>query len=89
MFYNSCRKVDALRQETPHSVGDLENKFFNSHRSANITEKAIVDFIKRKNDKEHFIEKQVNKLASLVGTKHYHSKKRIHKVQAGVILKIQ
>lgn len=62
LLYNSCRKVETLLQEQPHSVSTVADKFFNSHRSADIKEKVLVDFMKRKNDKELFIGKTVSQI---------------------------
>ena len=40
----------------------VEEKFFTSHRSSNPAEKTIVEFMKRKNDKEHFVEQTVKQM---------------------------
>ncbi len=59
----SCRKVDRFPEESSSiSVKDKEQKFFNNHRSADVKEKALVDFIKRKNDSHPFIEKAVERI---------------------------
>lgn len=50
----SCRKTDLFPND---AATTLENRFFNTHRSADPIEKSIVEFVKRKNDKKHFIEK--------------------------------
>ena len=47
--------------EKPKSAVN-ESRFFSGHRSSDPFEKALVDFIKRKNDKEHFVEKTVNQI---------------------------
>ena len=62
LTYVACRKTDR-QQITEKNVSAIEEKFFNSHRTSDPIEKALVDFIKNKNDKEHFVEKTV----SLIG----------------------
>ena len=61
LTYIACRKIDR-QQITEKNVSAIEEKFFNSHRSNDPTEKALVDFIKSKNDKEHFVEKTVSQI---------------------------
>ena len=61
--YVSCRKLDlqgvtiADKTFTP-----AENKFFNSHRSADPVEKTIVAFLIKENSKKHFVEKTVDQI---------------------------
>jgi len=61
-IYVACRKVD--HQQAPDEINgnNIEENFFNSNRSSDPTEKALVDFIKRINDKEHFVEKAVKQI---------------------------
>lgn len=56
----SCRKTDSL-QEQPE-IQTIQEKFFNSHRSSDPTEKAIVEFMKREDRKTPFIEKTVGQI---------------------------
>lgn len=54
--YVSCRKID-YRQNEQTTIASVEEKFFNSHRTADPSEKVLVEFLKRQNDKLHFVEK--------------------------------
>ena len=57
----SCRKVDRVAS-APQMLSETEAKFFNNHRSADVTEKTLVDFFKRRNDSSHFVEKAVERI---------------------------
>lgn len=48
LAYISCRKADSSPQNQPPETKTLEYRFFNSHRSADQKEKALVEFVKRK-----------------------------------------
>lgn len=61
LAYVSCSKVDSLPQNQPSSKNS-EDRFFHSHRTADPIEKVLVEFIKRRNDKEHFVEKTVTQM---------------------------
>ncbi|MBS1626936.1 MAG: hypothetical protein JSR09_07585 [Bacteroidetes bacterium] len=51
----ACKKADfSFQKETEMSV---ESKFFNSHRTGNSEENALISFLQRKNSKEHFVAK--------------------------------
>jgi hypothetical protein len=51
-----------LPPETGDSVNAIEQKFFNTHRSADASEKAIVEYMKRQNDKLHFVAQTVKQI---------------------------
>lgn len=57
LFCVSCRKTD----KGPNEVKDpgvnsfIEERFFNTNRTENPVEKSLVNFIKKRNDKEHFV----------------------------------
>lgn len=61
LMYVSCRKVDTLPQDQL-TLNPQEEIFFNSHRTSDPTEKKLVEFIKRKNDKLHFVEKTAKQI---------------------------
>lgn len=59
----SCRKIDHLKETLNDKTIILnEDRFFNTHRTTDPTEKAIVDFMKRENDKKNFVHNTVNKI---------------------------
>jgi hypothetical protein len=59
-LFNACRKTD---QQTDQPSITIENsKFFSNHRTADPSEAAIVDFIKRKNAKSPFIDKVISQI---------------------------
>lgn len=60
LVYISCRKID--HQSDNSMKGDTESRFFNSHRSSDAVEAAIVNFIKIKNSKKHFVERTVKQI---------------------------
>jgi hypothetical protein len=61
LMYVSCQKV-GISQQDPSNPNTLEEKFFNSHRTADLTEKALVEFVKKQNNKLHFVEKTVKQI---------------------------
>ena len=54
----------------------IEQAFFNKHRSANPTENALVNFVKRKNESLHFVEKTVKQIGYPRWDKILHQKKK-------------
>jgi hypothetical protein len=58
--YISCRKID--RQPDKPINANPQSKFFNSHRSSDPLETALVNFIKRENDKSPFIDKVIKQI---------------------------
>jgi hypothetical protein len=58
--YVACRKAD--RQMDRPAAFTENGKFFSNHRTADPTEAAIVDFIKRKNAKSPFIDKVISQI---------------------------
>jgi hypothetical protein len=59
--YISCRKND-VEQVTAQQRESTESRFFNSHRSQDPVETAIVGFVKRRNSKTHFVEETVKRI---------------------------
>jgi hypothetical protein len=55
LTYLSCKKTDLLSQTSISSDAFIETKFFNSNRSNDPTEKTLVDYLKRQNDKTNFV----------------------------------
>lgn len=51
----SCKKNDFGATTQKIDVSLLEQKFFNTHRSNDPTEKALVNFLQKINDKENFV----------------------------------
>lgn len=62
LITESCRKVDQHSSITSMSIREKEDKFFNEHRSASVTEKSLVSYFTRRNDSSHFIEKTVQRI---------------------------
>jgi hypothetical protein len=62
LTYVSCRKNDQSVSPEPEKANFVEERFFNSNRTADSTEKALVDFVKRKNIKEKFVDKTVKQI---------------------------
>lgn len=58
----ACQKTEKIQHDKIKSTNLLEDKFFNSHRTANPNEKIIIEFIKRKNDKDDFVEKAIKQI---------------------------
>ena len=44
------------------ALNTVTDKFFNSHRSSDLTEKSLVDYLKRVNEKEKFVEQTVKQI---------------------------
>jgi len=61
LMYISCRKVDTPQNEQGRP-NLIEEKFFSSHRTADPIEMALVEFLKRNNEKEKFVEKTVKQI---------------------------
>lgn len=64
VIYSACRKTDQSpeqkAEQTKNSI--IEERFFNSNRTTDPNEKALVEFLRRKNDKERFVEITVAKI---------------------------
>ena len=67
VIYISCRKADIFSSKSPQQT--IEDKFFNSHRSNDPKENALVDYLKRLNSQHPFIEKTAKQMAIRVGIK--------------------
>lgn len=61
LTYISCRKTDQPAATVSQKTNSAE-KFFNAHRTNDPTEKVLVEFIKRRNDTAHFVEKTVTQI---------------------------
>lgn len=62
LFFISCKKTDTISVTENLSTNSIVEKFFNSHRTADPTEKVLIDFLKRVNEKDKFLEKTVAKI---------------------------
>ena len=60
LIYISCRKID--REDNNYSSQNIESKFFTAYRSADPLETSLVNFIKRENDKKHFVDRIVKQI---------------------------
>ncbi|MBS1761059.1 MAG: hypothetical protein JST23_13145 [Bacteroidetes bacterium] len=49
IFYAACRKTDSAVTPPP-SNSVMEEKFFNTHRSNDATEKALISYLQRVNN---------------------------------------
>jgi hypothetical protein len=59
----SCKKTDKILQiENLNTNSSNEEKFFNSNRTADPKEKVLIDYLRRINAKEKFVEKTVAKI---------------------------
>ena len=56
------RQINLPPPETGDSINAIEQKFFNTHRTADASEKAIVEYMKRQNDKLHFVAQTVKQI---------------------------
>ncbi len=54
-----CKKTDFNFKPTAENQASVEAKFFNTNRTGSAEENALVNFLQRKNNKEHFVEKTV------------------------------
>lgn len=60
LLFITCRKMDySPRGANGPSLNSITDKFFNSHRSNDPTEKALIDYLKRINEKDKFVETTV------------------------------
>ncbi len=60
--YLSCKKTDtfAVPEKTNNNL--IEERFFNAHRTADPTEKVLVNFLKKVNDKDKFVEQTAKQI---------------------------
>lgn len=58
----SCRKTDHAAPSAPDKIVVQEDRFFTAHRSSDPVEHALVDFVKKKNEKEHFVEAAISRI---------------------------
>ena len=61
-LYLACRKTDIITDSVKAYSSEIEDKFFNSHRTTDPIEKSIVDFLKRVNDKDKFVKQTTRKI---------------------------
>lgn len=59
LFFEACRKVDS-RSEIPQN--NSSEKFFNSHRSSDPAEQALVNFVRNLDNKQPFISKVISQI---------------------------
>ena len=64
LAYSSCKKTDLQSDEaqTASSLSKTEQRFFNSNRTNDPKEDKLVQFVKSKNEKEHFVEQTVRQI---------------------------
>ncbi len=63
LLFITCRKMDYSPPDANYpSLNTVTDKFFNSHRSNDPTEKALVDYLKRVNEKEKFVGTTVKRI---------------------------
>ena len=62
IIFFSCKKTDFKSSSNIETTNNIEEKFFNNYRSTDPSEKKLVDFIKKQNDKLHFVEKTANQI---------------------------
>ena len=61
VIFISCRKIDRLTiNENP--IARLENGFFTNHAPTDPVVKAVLEFVKRENEKKHFVPNLIDKI---------------------------
>ena len=60
IIFITCRKID--HQPEKVSIDIKESDFFTKHQSGDPYIQSIMDFIKRKNEKEHFVDNWIQKI---------------------------
>mgnify|MGYP007115599262 FL=1 len=58
-IFFSCTKTDDVLR---HSAAEAEQRFFDSHRSNDPTEKSLVEYIRRQNEKYGFVPKTISQI---------------------------
>lgn len=63
-FYLSCSKADRVIDQRKENSGQsaVEARFFNQNRTSDPLEGILADYIRRQNNKLHFVEKTVNQI---------------------------
>jgi uncharacterized membrane protein YgcG len=62
IFNLSCKKFDSAQTPKEIQANSYDVNFFNSHRTNDIKENAIVNYLKRINEKENFVDKVVKQI---------------------------
>lgn len=62
LMFVSCKKSDTLSNDKKIDSKSIEEKFFDNNRTTDPTEKTLVEFLRRINEKEKFVEKTVEKI---------------------------
>jgi hypothetical protein len=62
IFSISCKKFDTAQEPNEAMENSYEEKFFNSHRTSDSKENAIVNYVKRINEKEKFVNNAVKQI---------------------------
>ena len=56
LLLQSCRKIDKITTPTTDaSFASAESRFFNAHRTDNVKEQRLVNYLIQRNDREHFV----------------------------------
>lgn len=63
LLFITCRKMDySPPKPNDPALNNVTDRFFNSHRSNDPTEKVLVDYLKSVNEKEKFVETTVKRI---------------------------
>ncbi len=58
----SCRKTDIVAKQAAINTDPIVEKFFNTNRTGDPTEKAFVNFLASVNEKDNFVAKTVKQI---------------------------
>ncbi len=56
LFETACRKIDTSTSPDVNQGSAAENRFFNTHRTTDPTEKKLMEYLRHQNNKLHFVE---------------------------------
>lgn len=62
ILFISCKKIDSIQEDKLSNSNEIANKFFNTHRTSDPKEAALVNYLKNRNIKENFVEGIVNRI---------------------------
>ncbi len=62
LILGSCKKLDTSQEQNEAVANSYEGQFFNSHRTNDSKENAIVNFVKRINEKENFVNNAIKQI---------------------------
>lgn len=60
IFFSSCRKI--AESTEPSVSGQLQQDFFTTHRSDDITEQKLVEYVKRQEERLRFVQKAIRQV---------------------------